>query len=106
MEHTLNTSILRQTGRQSCDSCRPSWSEDFMDGQIYTETLHQNPKQSNHCNNKRKIYIMFNIVTLVRFRPLKETCLTELCEEPLDRCYTWNNEVVFHRIRSSPHKLG
>lgn len=82
MEHTLNTSILRQTGRQSSDSCRPSWSADFMDGQIYTETLRQNPKQSNHCNNKRKIYIMVNIVTWFALDP--------------SRKHTWQSCVKSH----------
>lgn len=106
MEHTLNTSIPREKGSQSSDSCRHSWSADFMDGQIYTEALRQNPKQSNHCNNKRKNDIIVNVVTLVFLRPLKETYLTELCKVPLDRCYTWNMKVHFHRWDHCPISWG
>lgn len=48
---------------------------------------------------------MTDFVTLVYFRPIKEIYLIVLWKESLGRWSTLNVEVLFHRLRSSPHML-
>ena len=67
VEHTFNTSIIRQRGKKSSEYCRVTLSAGFKHSQSYTEKLSKT-KTKQTTTEKKNIYIMVNFVTMVQFR--------------------------------------